>query len=164
MDYGKLCRERTNMSMVKPRKTEVTPFSVLFMKCSYWIDPFCCHALQLFLDDNGRGMRPMPGERLVHPGQKVVVLSNVSKFTPLLERFARLDCGLRTEVVLQLLVACESTCTQDLGCIGCLNAGCCFSEIRVSVSYLAYELSMDSVSRVERVSFSFFFQNSKLFE
>ena len=45
MDYGKLCRERTNMSMVKPRKTEVTPFSVLFMKCSYWIDPFCCHAL-----------------------------------------------------------------------------------------------------------------------
>ncbi|KAG2601063.1 general transcription factor IIF subunit 2-like isoform X2 [Panicum virgatum] len=46
MDYGKLCRERTNMSMVKPRKTE------------------------LFLDDNGRGMRPMPGERLVHPGQK----------------------------------------------------------------------------------------------
>ena len=53
----------------------------------------------------------MPGERLVHPGQKVVVLSNVSKFTPLLERFARLDCGLLTEVVLQLLVACESTCT-----------------------------------------------------
>ena len=45
MDYGKLCRERTNMSMVKPRKTEVTPFSVLFMKCSYWIDPFCCHTL-----------------------------------------------------------------------------------------------------------------------
>ncbi|PVH37973.1 hypothetical protein PAHAL_5G140500 [Panicum hallii] len=46
MDYGKLCRERTNMSMVKPRKTE------------------------LFLDDNGQGMRPMPGRQLVHPGQK----------------------------------------------------------------------------------------------
>jgi len=100
----------------------------------------------------------MPGERLVHPGQKVVVLSNVSKFTPLLERFARLDCGLRTEVVLQLLVACESTCTWDLGCIGCLNAGCCFSEIRVSVSYLVYELSMDNICRVERVLFYFFFK------
>ena len=45
MDYGKLCRERMNMSMDKPRKTEVAPVSVLFMKCSYWIDPFCCHTL-----------------------------------------------------------------------------------------------------------------------
>ncbi|OEL23651.1 hypothetical protein BAE44_0015330 [Dichanthelium oligosanthes] len=46
MDYGKLCRERTNMSMVKPRKTE------------------------LILDDNGKGMRPLPGNMLVHSGPK----------------------------------------------------------------------------------------------
>ncbi|TVU34952.1 hypothetical protein EJB05_16811, partial [Eragrostis curvula] len=36
-DYGKLCRERTNLSMVKPRKVE-------FLK-----------------DDNGGRMRPLPG-------------------------------------------------------------------------------------------------------
>ncbi|CAL4973796.1 unnamed protein product [Urochloa decumbens] len=46
MDYRKLCRERTNMSMVKPRKTE------------------------LILDDNGQGMRPLPGNMLVHLGPK----------------------------------------------------------------------------------------------
>ncbi|TVU34960.1 hypothetical protein EJB05_16819, partial [Eragrostis curvula] len=37
LDYGKLCRERTNLSMVKPRKVE-------FLK-----------------DDNGGRMRPLPG-------------------------------------------------------------------------------------------------------
>nr|CAB3474410.1 unnamed protein product [Digitaria exilis] len=46
MDYGKLCRERTNMSMVKPRKTE------------------------LILDDNGKGMRPLPVHQLIPPGPK----------------------------------------------------------------------------------------------
>uniref|UniRef100_K3XPD2 Transcription initiation factor IIF subunit beta n=1 Tax=Setaria italica TaxID=4555 RepID=K3XPD2_SETIT len=40
MDYGRLCRERTNMSMVKIRRTE------------------------LILDDNGKGMRPMTGNQL----------------------------------------------------------------------------------------------------
>ncbi|KAF8663853.1 hypothetical protein HU200_055188 [Digitaria exilis] len=46
MDYGKLCRERTNMFMVKPRKTE------------------------LILDDNGKGMRPLPVHQLIQPGPK----------------------------------------------------------------------------------------------
>ena len=50
----------------------------------------------------------MPGELLVHPGQKVVVLSN--GLLPFWNG-ARLDCGLLTEIMLQLLVACESTCT-----------------------------------------------------
>ncbi|KAJ1285615.1 hypothetical protein BS78_03G292100 [Paspalum vaginatum] len=46
VDYGKLCRQRTNNSMVKLRKTELIP------------------------DDNGKGMRLLPVLPLVNPGPK----------------------------------------------------------------------------------------------
>nr|XP_034593300.1 uncharacterized protein LOC117855127 [Setaria viridis] len=67
MDYGRLCRERTNMSMVKIRRTE------------------------LILDDNGKGMRPMTGNQLVHPGQKDKKKPPVTK--PINMKRTRMDRG-----------------------------------------------------------------------
>lgn len=137
MDYGKLCRERTNMSMVKPRRTEVNlsnnflPVSGLFiMKCFYQIHPFLCHTLQLILDDNGKGMGLLPRNLLIAPGPKVIVLSEVSRF------------------VVQCL------CQLGLGLYWLFKQWILFYEIGILFSDLSYELSLENYSRVWKVLYT----------